>query len=115
MYRNAIGVMFLGLMIGGCASDRMVDSPGSASSTPTQTPVVATPDKSPNVVAESSSAIDTPTTESRSMNQSRSTQNRIAAETQEETLDTCLADIPQGTVGQKMLAEQTCRRNHAAR
>ena len=50
------------------------------------------------------------------LNQPNSSGNRISAGVEEETLDTCLAGIPQdATVGQKMLAEQTCRRNYASR
>jgi hypothetical protein len=49
------------------------------------------------------------------MNQS-SSQNRIAAGVEEETLDTCLGRIPKdATAGQKMLAEQTCRRDFPTR
>jgi hypothetical protein len=50
------------------------------------------------------------------MNQPNTSKNRIAAGVEEETLDTCLARIPQdSTTGQKMLAEQTCRRDFAPR
>jgi hypothetical protein len=55
-------------------------------------------------------------TESNSMNQPNSSRNRIAAGVEEETLDTCLAHIPQdATAGQKMMAEQTCRRDFSVR
>jgi hypothetical protein len=51
------------------------------------------------------------------MNPSASSKSSVAAAVEEEdTLDTCLARIPQdATVGQKMLAEQTCRRDFASR
>ena len=51
------------------------------------------------------------------MNQSKSTsQTRIAAGVEEETLDSCLARIPKdATAGQKMMAEHTCRRDFSGR
>jgi hypothetical protein len=50
--------------------------------------------------------------ESNSMNQS--SKSRIAAGVEEQTLDTCLGRIPKdATAGQKMLAEQSCRRDYA--
>jgi hypothetical protein len=55
-------------------------------------------------------------TESSSMNQANSSRARIAAGVEEETLDSCLAHIPQNaTAGQRMLAEQTCRRDYPSR
>jgi hypothetical protein len=50
------------------------------------------------------------------MNPSTASKSRIAAGVEEETLDTCLARIPQdASAGQRMLAEQTCRRDFAIR
>ncbi len=112
MFRNMIWLSFFGLILGGCASDRMVDSPSGTSSTADRGAAVSAPTTSSNVVAESSSTIDQPTT--RSMNQSKPIQNRLATEVGEETLDSCVARIPQdATTGQRMLAEQTCQRNFA--
>jgi hypothetical protein len=60
----------------------------------------------------------TPRPDANSANQpmSQSTKGRIAAGVEEETFDTCVARIPQdATVGQRMLAEQTCRRDFSRR
>jgi hypothetical protein len=56
----------------------------------------------------------TATGESPAMKGTRET--RIAAGVEEETLDTCLGRIPKdATTGQRMLAEQTCRRDFSTR
>ena len=112
MLRNAILITFFGLMVGGCASDggKMESSGGSpsmagGSSTAGGGAAVSSPTMSGTAAAESNS-----------MNQPNSSRNRIAAGVEEETLDTCLAHIPQdATAGQKMMAEQTCRRDFAGR
>ena len=112
MLRNAILITFFGLMVGGCASDgdKMESSGGSPStagdsSTAGGGAAVSSPTMSGTAAAESNS-----------MNQPNSSRNRIAAGVEEETLDTCLAHIPQdATAGQKMMAEQTCRRDFSVR
>ena len=110
MLRNAILITCFGLIVGGCASDRKIetmDSSGGTSSTAGSTTRPA--DSSPTMSS-------TAATESNSMSQSKSSRNRIAAGIEEETLDSCLAHIPKdATVGQKMLAEQTCRRDYSRR
>ena len=136
MLRNAIWMTFFGLVVGGCASDANVQQPvepsrgtsstadGAAVSSPAMPDVAPTEPtstsskKSDVVAAEPSSTSpamsSAAATESNPTNQSKSTRNRIAAGVEEETLDTCVAGIPEGaTVGQKMLAEQTCRRDYA--
>ena len=114
MLRNMMWLIFFGLMVGGCAGDRMVDSSPAASSTADRTPAVSNPAPSGNVVAESSSTIDQPTTSS--MKESKPIQKRLETEAGEETMDTCVAHIPDdATTGQRMLAEQTCQRNFAPR
>ena len=115
MLRNAIWIMFFGLVVGGCASDSKMQSSGGSSSTTggeaAMSDVAAT---EPNPTSPTMSGATA--AESNSMNQSSSSRNRIAAGVEEETLDTCLAGIPQdATAGQKMLAEQTCRRDYASR
>ena len=116
MLRHTIWIIFLGLTVGGCAGDsgRMDSSAGSSSPGVSETAV-------PSQNMSGGAAVSAPTmsaaaANSNSMNDTTATKNRIAAGVEEETLDTCLAGIPQdATVGQKMLAEQTCRRNFATR
>jgi hypothetical protein len=119
MLRHTIWILFLGLMLGGCANDSTMKSsagdvgdsaPGPTSSVPSQTMSGGAAVSAPTMSAAKAAEPNPRST------QSQSSKNRIAAGVEEETLDTCLAQIPQdGTVGQKMLAEQTCRRNFATR
>src|SRR6476469_3092003 len=103
MFRHALWITLFGLIVSGCASDGKMESSSSESSTSGGGAAVSSPTSSGGGAVESSS-----------MNQSSSSKSRIAAGVEEETLDTCLARIPQdGTAGQKMLAEQTCRRDYA--
>jgi hypothetical protein len=105
MLKHALFVMSFALMVGGCASDGQMESSGSSSSMSSG----GAPAKSSPTTSSAAAA------ESKSMSQS-SSQNRIAAGVEEETLDTCLGRIPKdATAGQKMLAEQTCRRDYAPR
>ena len=112
MFRHTIGILFLGLTMGGCASDGGSAStaggpPGS--SNPAMVGVAPAESGSTNAMASS-----TATAESPDAKQSR--QTRIAAGVEEETLDSCIARIPQNaTTGQRMLAEQTCRRDFSGR
>lgn len=102
MFRHTIGILFLGLILGGCASNGGSSTTpgggGTASGSATTSPMMSS----------------TATAESPDAKQSR--QTRIAAGVEEETLDTCIARIPQNaTPGQRMLAEQTCRRDFSVR
>ena len=116
MLRNAILITFFGLMVGGCASDGgTMESSGGSPPTAGGSSTAGSP-------AGGGAAVSSPTmsgtaaAESNSMNQPNSSRNRIAAGVEEETLDTCLAHIPQdATAGQKMMAEQTCRRDFSGR
>ena len=117
MHRNAIWIIFFGLILGGCASDRKIETMESSGGN-TSTPAVS----SPTTAATESTATSpqmsgTAASESSAMNQSKSTsQTRIAAGVEEETLDSCLARIPKdATAGQKMMAEHTCRRDFSGR
>src|SRR6476659_9220333 len=104
MFRHARWITLFGLIVSGCASDGSMESSSTESSSSTSGggAAVSSPTSSGGAAAESSS------------NQSSPSKSRIAAGVEEETLDTCLARIPQdGTAGQKMLAEQTCRRDYA--
>ena len=103
MLRNAIWVIFFGLILGGCASDPKIETMESSGGT-TSTPTVSSPTMSAPAA-----------TEPKSMNQAKS-ETRIAAGVEEETLDTCLGRIPKdATAGQKMMAEHTCRRDFSVR
>ena len=105
MYRNALLITVFGLILGGCASDATMEPDGGTPSTAGREAAMSNPAKSSAATSESSS-----------MKQSPSSRNRIAAGVEEDTLDSCLAHIPQGaTAGQRMLAEQTCRRDYASR
>ena len=120
MHRNAIWIIFFGLILGGCASDRKIETMESSGGN-TSTPAVSSPTMSAPAATESTSTSpkmsDAAATESSAMNQSKSTsQTRIAAGVEEETLDSCLARIPKdATAGQKMMAENTCRRDFSVR
>jgi len=123
MLGKTIVITFFGLMVGGCASDSKVEtmeSSGGTSSTAGGGAAVSSPAMSGMAATESNPTSPTMSgaaaTESSSMNQPNSSRNRIAAGVEEETLDTCLAHIPQdATAGQKMMAEQTCRRDYSSR
>ena len=113
-------ITVFGLIVGGCASDGKMQPSGDSSSTAGGGAAVSSPAMAGAAATESSATSPTTSgaaaTESNSMNQSKSSKNRIAAGIEEETLDTCLAGIPQdATAGQRMLAEQTCRRDYASR
>ena len=118
MRKHGIWIIFLGLIVGGCASDggKMESSNASPSTTAgsstANNPSMAT---SETTAPGSTMSARTPS-ESNATIQSGSTQNRIAAGVEEETLDSCVARIPQNaTAGQRMLAEQTCRRDFSRR
>lgn len=95
-FMNAFGIILFGFIVSGCASDGMMESSGSGAST-----------SSGGGTAVSSSA-----------NASSPTKNidRVASGSVEDTLNACLARIPKdASAGQKMLAEESCRRDQAAR
>lgn len=86
-------ITLLGLIVGGCASDGTMGSSDTSSTSST---------------SGASGGGATPTT----------TKNidRLASGSVEDTLDNCMARIPKdATAGQKMLAEQSCRRDQADR
>jgi len=88
---STFGVMvMMGMLVGGCASDEMKGSPSSSGT---------------GVVSASGTA-------------SASTKNidRIAIGSVEDSLDACMARIPKdASAGQRMLAEESCRRDQANR
>ncbi len=78
-------IALLGLMVGGCASEETMGSSGAGSG------------------AESAPATATGI-------------NQVASGSVEDTSSACLARIPKdATAGQKMLAEESCRRDQASR
>lgn len=112
MLRKAIWITLFGLMVGGCASDRTMESSSDSSSAGGGAATMSSP------TTTNPTTSSTPHAEANSMNQSRSgaSKDRIAAGVEEETLDSCVARIPKdATVGQRMLAEQTCRRDFSRR
>ena len=120
MFRNMICLIVFGLMVGGCASDGKMEASDSNHPTGVSPSASSNPAMVGASTAESSSTSPqksgTAATESNSTKQPGSSKNRIAAGIDEETLDTCLAQIPgDATTGQRMLAEQTCRRNFSTR
>lgn len=113
MLRNAIWIALFGLIVGGCASDGKMESSADTSSTSGGGAVVSSPTMSSTEAPTSSSTMSQSAS---SMSRPNSSQSRVAAGVEEDTLDTCLARIPQdATAGQKMLAEQTCRRDFSIR
>jgi hypothetical protein len=112
MLRNAIWITLFGLIVGGCASDQTMESSSDSSSASGGAATMSSP------TTTNPTTSSTPRAEADSMNQSRSgaSKDRIAAGVEEETLDSCVARIPKdATVGQRMLAEQTCRRDFSRR
>ena len=108
MLKNAMWITLFGLIVGGCASDRTMESSSDSSSASGGAATTSSPTTSSPTMSS------TPRADANSANQpmSQSTKGRIAAGVEEETFDTCVARIPQdATVGQRMLAEQTCRRD----
>ena len=122
MLRHAIWIVSLGLMVGGCATDggNMDSSGGSASTTGSASTAPDRAVTSNPTTSQSGAAASTPMTSSTATAEppeaKQSRQTRIAAGVEEETLDTCIGRIPQNaTEGQRLLAEQTCRRDFAVR
>ena len=105
MPRDTIVIAFFGLMVVGCASDGKMEASDTSPSTVSGEAAMSSPTMSAAAP-----------TESNSMTTPRSSTSRSVPGLEEDTLAACLAGIPQdATVGQKMLAEQTCRREYASR
>ena len=118
MLRNALVIAFFGLMVAGCATDRKTETMESSGGTSSTVDSSSTAGRSSTASSEAAMSSQTmvPTTPADSNATIRSSKNRIAAGIEEETLDSCLQRIPQdATAGQKMLAEQTCRRDFPSR
>ncbi len=107
MLRTAFWVTVFGLIVGGCASDGKMDASADRS-----------PMSSREAAGPSSTRSSSDTAQSSSMNQSRSSRNTgiPSGVEEQDTLDACLGRIPRdATAGQRMLAEQTCRRDYGGR
>ena len=124
MLRNVIWIALLGLIVGGCATDGKIESSSDSTSSTDSTAVSRPTMSSPETSTSSTTMADrrpadagsTMSGSAGSMSQSNSSQNRVAAGIEEDTLDTCLSRIPKdATAGQRMLAEQTCRRDFSVR
>jgi hypothetical protein len=106
MLAHTIWIVFLALIVSACASEGKMGTSGGSSSLAGSTTV-----RSDTI--SGGVAVASPT-----MSAAEASTNFApnAAEIAEETLDTCLGRIPKdASVGQRMLAEQTCRRDFAIR
>jgi hypothetical protein len=128
MLRTIMWVTLFGWFVGGCAgAGNMDDSRGNSSTSGEGAAISSTrtsegPAASRSTTSEggaagsSSTMLATTPNDSGVTIHSPSSQNRIAAGVEEETLESCLGRIPNdATTGQKLLAEQTCRRDFATR
>jgi hypothetical protein len=107
MLKTAFVIAVFGLLVGGCASDSKMDASSNKSSTSTRDTAISSPSTSGSEAAQSNS-----------MNQSRPSRSMGVPSGAEEqdTLEACLGRIPRdATAGQRMLAEQSCRRDYAGR
>lgn len=122
--RIALGLVFCsGLFIAACATDGTMGS-GSASAPSAQTDTLqaclsrAAASGSPGarMVAEESCRRDEALRQAVVGTASTKSQDRVASGTQGDTLEACLARIPKdATAGQRMLAEESCKRDQANR
>jgi hypothetical protein len=103
---EVLGIILFGLIVSSCASDGVRESTSVSERTDTSalgfsdSPPTSSPAKKVPSLAEKA-----PT--------SAQNRDRIASGAVEDTLEKCLARIPpEASVGQKMLAEQGCRRDH---
>jgi hypothetical protein len=107
MLRTAIVIAVFGLLAGGCASDSKMDDSANKSSTSTRDRAISSPSTAGSEAAQSNS-----------ISQSRASRSMGVPSGAEEqdTLEACLGRIPRdATAGQRMLAEQSCRRDYAGR
>jgi hypothetical protein len=103
--KRAFLMTLFGLIVSGCASDGKME-PESVSST-----------------SDGGTAVSSSTMSSREAAVSRSTSpsittdmDRVASGSVEDTLNACLARVPRdASEGQKLLAEQSCRRDFPSR
>lgn len=126
---RAFGVLaLLGMLVGGCASEGTMGSSGAGSTSGGATSVqndslqacmarissAASPGA--KQVAEESCKRDEAVRVSIVGAATAKSQDRAASGTQGDTLEACMARIPKdSSAGQKMLAEESCRRDQANR
>ena len=103
--KRACWLMLFGLTVSGCASDGKME-PERVSSTFDGGTVVST-----STMSGAQASVSTPTSPSTSTNL-----DRIASGAVEDTLNDCLSRVPRdASEGQKLLAEQSCRRDFQGR
>jgi hypothetical protein len=127
MLPTIMWVTLFGWFVGGCAgAGNMDDSRGNSSTSgegaaisstrTSEGPAASRTTSEGGAAGSSSTMLATTPNDSGVTIHSPSSQNRIAAGVEEETLESCLGRIPNdATTGQKLLAEQTCRRDFATR
>ncbi len=112
-----------GLFLAACATDGTMGS-GTASGTPAQTDslqaclnrVGSSGSTGARMVAEESCRRDEGLRQAVVGTASTKSHDRVASGTQGDTLDACIARIPKdATAGQRMLAEESCKRDQANR
>ena len=97
-------IAFMALLTAGCASDDI--QPSSSPSTSSSSPSMSS---APAPQTAASSSTSSPTMSGKNI-------DRIASGSMEDSLDACLSRIPKdASSGQRMLAEQSCRRDHPVR
>lgn len=97
-------IAFMALLTAGCASDDM-----KSSSSPSTSPSNPSMSSAPAPPTAASSSTSSPTMSGKNI-------DRIASGSMEDSLDACLSRIPKdASSGQRMLAEQSCRRDHPVR
>ena len=107
-FRSLFLPIFFGLIMGGCASDGKISEKGSHTSSDSNMESAETGSPSSGRAAVSSST--------NKPGSSKSMDRPGSEYEDEDTLDACLARVPKdASEGQKLLAEQTCRRDYANR
>lgn len=117
-------VTALGLWMGGCASDGTTSSSSNGGGTAFQTDslqsclskIPSTASAGTRQVAEESCRRDEAVRIGIVGNAAAKSGDRVAAGTHGDSLEACMARIPKdATTGQRMLAEETCRRDQSTR
>ena len=121
---TAVFVAALGLWMGGCASDATTPLPSSAGGTALQTDslqsclanIPPTASAGTRQLAEEGCRRDNTIRLGIVGSATTKSGDRVAAGTQGDSLEACIGRIPKdATTGQRMLAEESCRRDQATR
>lgn len=112
---NIAGMMaFMALLTAGCASDEMKPSSGSSMSSSSPTNEMKST-SGPSMTSTNSSMSSGSAAPTVSASSSKNI-DRIASGSAEDSLEACLSRIPKdASSGQRMLAEQSCHRDHDKR